>query len=63
MKKAYQTPKARLVNYKYDEQVVASSVTACDQGWTRMTTMKPAMRSADCARCNDDMIWLNEKTW
>ena len=60
MKKAYQTPKAKMVDYKYDEQVTASSTVYCDQGWTRMTTLKPQMRSVACNRCDDDLIWLNE---
>lgn len=60
MKKAYQTPVAKLVNYKYDDQVVATSATYCDQGWSQMTTLKPAMKSIDCARCDDNLIWLNE---
>lgn len=59
MKKAYQTPKVRLVNYKYDEQVAATSVSYCDQGWTHMTTLMPAMR-ASCERCDNDLIWINE---
>lgn len=60
MKKAYQTPNAKMVNYKYDEQVTATSATYCDQGWTRMTTLKPEMRTTVCSRCDDDLIWLNE---
>lgn len=63
MKKTYQTPVAKMVNYRYDDQVVATSVSNCDQGWTRMTTLKPEMRTADCARCDDDLIWMNQVAW
>lgn len=60
MKKTYQTPVAKMVNYRYDDQVVATSASYCDQGWTRMTTLKPEMKTAFCTRCDDDLIWLNE---
>lgn len=60
MKKAYQTPKAKMVNYKYDEQVTATSATYCDQGWTRMTTLSPKTKTTWCDRCDGDLIWLNQ---
>ena len=61
MKKAYKKPMVKMVNYSYNEQVVASS-EACDQGWTKMPTSKPKMR-VDCDRCFSDMIWINKKSW
>lgn len=60
MKKAYRKPMAKMVNYSYDEQVVAGSQTKyCDQGWTRMTTLKPQMRTTYCDRCESDLIWID----
>lgn len=61
-KKAYKKPLVRMVNYCYDEQVVAAS-QPCDQGWTKMTTSKPKMKTVDCDRCFSDMIWINQKSW
>ena len=60
MKKVYRKPMAKMVNYSYDEQVVAGSKPKyCDQGWTRMTELKPEMRTEMCSRCDSDLIWLN----
>ena len=34
MKKTYSTPRAKLINFEYDEQVVAASTGGCDKIYT-----------------------------
>lgn len=59
MKKSYKAPMAKYVDFNYDEQVTASSVPVyCDQGWSKETTLVPWMRSTECARCYDKLIWI-----
>lgn len=46
MKKAYQKPEAKKVNFQYDKVVATSGVT-CDPGWTlRLTSSNDA-----CPKC------------
>jgi len=63
MKREYKKPMAKLVDFNYDTQVTATSVVWCDQGWTRMTTAKPQMRTTFCAKCESDLIWINQVSW
>ncbi len=60
MKKHYSKPVFKYVDFNYDTQVTATSTVYCDQGWTRMTTLKPEMRTAYCTRCDSDLIWINQ---
>lgn len=57
MKKEYRKPVVKYVDFRYDTQVTATSVRYCDQGWTLGTTLNP---TGTCAKCHDDLIWLNE---
>lgn len=59
MKKTYQQPKAKYINFEYDTQIAAASYS-CDQGWTKKTTDRPEMRTAFCDRCFSDLIWLDK---
>ena len=60
MKKQYRKPLAKYVDFSYDEQINATSVPAyCDQGWKHMTTLIPQMRTTDCVRCFDTLIWID----
>ena len=58
MKKAYKKPMVMLINYCYDEQIVAASGN-CNQAWTNMTDSMPPMARRSCSKCADDLIWLN----
>lgn len=60
MKKSYKTPMVKYVDFNYDEQVNASSVPVyCDQGWKQTTTLVPQMRTTNCVRCYDVLIWID----
>lgn len=54
MKKAYEKPEAKKVSFQYTN-VVATSGSYCDQGWTQMTTLDP---NGDCNKCRDKLIWI-----
>lgn len=56
MKKAYLKPEAKKVSFQYNKVVANSGY--CDQGWTIATTKHPVRDG--CAKCEDDLIWLNE---
>lgn len=58
MKKAYKKPMVKMVNYCYNEQVVAYS-EECDQGWTKKTTSTPQMRTY-CDKCYSTVIWVGK---
>lgn len=56
MKKSYQKPEMKKVSFSYEQAVVASGVSYCDQGWTRQTVLIPWEDT--CAKCYEDLIWV-----
>lgn len=57
MKKAYEKPEAKKVNFQYNK-VVASSVSFCTQGWMLQTNYDPRVTGSGCTKCTDDYIWI-----
>lgn len=55
MKKTYQKPEMKKVNFSYEQTVVASGSTYCDQGWTKATVLDP---QAACTKCYQELIWI-----
>lgn len=59
MKRNYRQPVAEKIEFRYCDQVVATSGEHCDQAWTRQTTHEPFV---SCAQCYTDLLWLNRLT-
>lgn len=59
MKKTYKKPMVKMVNYCYNEQVVAYS-DECYQAWTKKTTSTPQMRTTYCDKCFSDVLWVDK---
>jgi hypothetical protein len=53
MKKAYEKPEVKKVNFEYTKVVATSGY--CDQGWTQQTTQNP---NAECPKCYEKLIWI-----
>lgn len=60
MKRTYKEPSVRFIDYKYDEQVTATSnpTSYCDQGWTKNTVLLPPYMGGSCSKCDDTLIWI-----
>lgn len=54
MKKAYVTPTMEMVEFNYNERVVASGTTSCKQKWVNIGTK-------NCESGNESLEWVGNQ--
>ena len=59
MKKSYQKPEFKKVNFSYEQAVVASP-NQCFQGWTNVTSLNPL--NNECNKCFTDVSFVDSIT-